>query len=303
VGAEWQHVVYNEWLPSIIGREHAAQHNLLPLEKGFQIGYSTTVDASSSNAFATAALRFGHSLLREIYDLVNARGRVTQSVPLTSTFFNPNVVQQAFVEHARTLVKRRPQTFDVNIIKAVHEQLFVLPGGRFGLDLIALNIQRGRDHAIPTYFTVLQRCSAGIRINSFQDLESLMEKDAVARLQQLYADVADIDLFVGGLSEKRAPGAQVGPTFQCLIRMQFLDLKFGDRFFYEFAGQVGSLTDPQLQEIRKTSWARILCDTLSDGDFSEVQPLAFREVGLGANKVERNNCHSQAIPAMDLSVF
>ena len=43
----------------------------------------------------------------------------------------------------------------------------------------------------------------------------------------------DIDLYAGGLSERNAPGALVGPTFRCIIGLQFQLYKTGDRFFYE----------------------------------------------------------------------
>jgi hypothetical protein len=41
---------------------------------------------------------------------------------------------------------------------------------------------------------------------------------------------------VGGLSESnRLNGGVLGQTFSCLFALQFLDLKRGDRFFYENA--------------------------------------------------------------------
>ena len=43
----------------------------------------------------------------------------------------------------------------------------------------------------------------------------------------------DIDLFAGGLSERRLPGALLGPTFSCILAFQFKQLRKGDRFWYE----------------------------------------------------------------------
>jgi len=53
--------------------------------------------------------------------------------------------------------------------------------------------------------------------------------------------VRDIDLWIGGLFESlpnedntnRVNGGILGPTFACLLSKQFMDLKKGDRFFYE----------------------------------------------------------------------
>lgn len=55
-----------------------------------------------------------------------------------------------------------------------------------------------------------------------------------------FSDVNDIDLVIGGLAEKHLPDSVLGPTFACLTGMQFFHLKFGDRFYFEHGGEVGS---------------------------------------------------------------
>ncbi len=54
-----------------------------------------------------------------------------------------------------------------------------------------------------------------------------------ANLQSAYGGIDNVDLFVGGLAEKHAPGADVGPTFQAIIAKQFAALRDGDRFFWQ----------------------------------------------------------------------
>ncbi|VDL62975.1 unnamed protein product [Nippostrongylus brasiliensis] len=57
VGAIIQHITYNEWLPTVLGKvgynEMVGDYN----------GYNPDTDPSISNAFATAAFRFGHTLI------------------------------------------------------------------------------------------------------------------------------------------------------------------------------------------------------------------------------------------------
>ena len=62
--AQMQHLTYNEWLPIILGREKMASLGLLPLEYGFSKDYSDQVNPTILNEFATAAFRFGHTLVQ-----------------------------------------------------------------------------------------------------------------------------------------------------------------------------------------------------------------------------------------------
>ena len=56
-------------------------------------------------------------------------------------------------------------------------------------------------------------------------------------LSLVYASVADIDLYIGGVTELHVRGALLGPTFSYIISQQFANLKRADRFFYSYLNQ------------------------------------------------------------------
>ena len=110
--------------------------------------------------------------------------------------------------------------------------LFEERGSGFGMDLIALNIQRGRDHGLPGYNSYRRLC--GLQpANSFNDLNRFMTAGSAETFSQMYRNVEDIDLFIGGVHEDPLPDALIGPTFACIVAEQFRRTKLGDRFWYE----------------------------------------------------------------------
>ena len=77
---------------------------------------------------------------------------------------------------------------------------------------------------------------------------------------KVYSSVEDIDLFTGGLSESPLPGALVGPTFACIIGIQFQKLKKCDRFWYENNDASIRFSEAQLTQIRKITLAKVVCE-------------------------------------------
>jgi hypothetical protein len=58
-------MVYAEFLPLLLGQKIARQFDLLPNTEGYFMGYDPKEDPSTYNEFATAAARYGHTLVKE----------------------------------------------------------------------------------------------------------------------------------------------------------------------------------------------------------------------------------------------
>ncbi|KAL1422059.1 hypothetical protein MTO96_022461 [Rhipicephalus appendiculatus] len=76
-------------------------------------------------------------------------------------------------------------TFDAGVTDGVTNHLYRLRNESFGLDLIALNLQRAREHGIRPYVDYFHFCT-GIRVTSFDELKRYMDNDAVEKYKRLY---------------------------------------------------------------------------------------------------------------------
>lgn len=174
----------------------------------------------------------GHTLLSPQLQRLDANN---QSLPggalsLAGSFFNPQAVINDGIEpYLRGLARQRDQTYDCFIVDEVRNFLFGPPGAG-GFDLAALNIQRGREHGLPSFNQV--RIDYGLpRLKNFAQVHA--DPEIRRRLANAYESVDDIDPWVGGIAEKNVPGAIVGPTARAVIAEQFTRLRDGDRFWYE----------------------------------------------------------------------
>jgi hypothetical protein len=244
--AQYQNIIYSEWIPAVLGPRALPPYR----------GYNPNVNASISNEFSTVAYRFGHSMVSPSIARDDNNGQaLDDSIPLSVDFFDPNLLNPTGTIDPLTglaatdigpILKGEAdgngQAVDTMVISAVRNLLFG-NGINGGQDLVALDVQRGRDHGIPDYNTL--RNALGLpTITTFglitaneqapaAAMQSSVDMVVAQELQESYAGgLGTIDAFEGGLSEYPVPGSDVGPTFQAIMVDQFTRLRDGDRFFY-----------------------------------------------------------------------
>uniref|UniRef100_A0A7M5UE79 Uncharacterized protein n=1 Tax=Clytia hemisphaerica TaxID=252671 RepID=A0A7M5UE79_9CNID len=276
---EWQHVVFNEWVPRVV--------NI-----GSYGGYKSGLDPRIINAFSTAAFRFGHSLVPNSWSQLNNNyDKLFPKIGLQESFFNIQSINIRGIEPTMLgLVGNQSNTVDDEFAFDLIRRLFVPPGQSGHMDLTALNIQRGRDHGLPTYGKWRQFCKLPA-ISSFRELEYHMPARVAKKFSILFNSPADIDLFAAGISENHVPGFQTGPTFKCLFWHQFSRLRDGDRYYYL---NPGVFTPEQQSELKKTSMSKVLCNNLKG--IVSINKDAFVQT-----KEKRTPCNDILEP--NLSVF
>jgi len=293
-----QHITFNEYLPLLLGKDNIHKHGLVLYTDGYYDGYDEKIDPSNANGFATAAYRFGHSLLPSTVERWTHKHEFLGTQKLSELLQQPYDLFKAgwLDNYVMGMVNQVAQAMDESMSAEITNHLFEFPGDGFGLDLAALNIQRGREHGLPTYNKYREFC--GFKpFTSWHQLRGLFPNTTVSAYARVYSTPEDLELWSAGVSEKPVPGGLLGPTLTCIIGRQWHNVRRGDRFFYENGGWPSSFTLEQLQEVRKMSMSRLLCDNTDHVDTIQVHAFVLPD-----NKINpRVSCRSGSIPRMDLT--
>ncbi|KFB41291.1 AGAP004036-PA-like protein [Anopheles sinensis] len=290
VVGQLQHIVYNEYLPKVVGQRYATLYGLHPTRGEYSDAYSDRVDPSVTSEFTVAAFRFGHSTVPSKFELKDG------PVETWHTFLDPTRFRErTFYDDLFHTLQRQPmESVDELFSSSVTRFLDVKAGKSYGVDLSAINIQRGRDHAVRPYNDYL-RLVGKAGVSSFDDYGEEMGR----KLRSLYAHPDDVDLYVGGVLETPIEGAVVGETFAELISEQFSRFRKGDRYFYSHGPESnpGHFTLPQLKAIQQTTMAALICANAGDAHDMYVLPDAFALPHEGNRPV---SCTSPDVPRLDL---
>jgi peroxidase len=249
-----QAITYNEYAPALLGEENVTVYN----------GYDPSTVSQSSLTFATGAFRVPHSQITNDFLLLDSNGQSTGRLGLVQGSFNPALFQNPNLmdELLRGSTVQLSEQIDLLVVDGIRDTFS---------DLIAEDIQRGRDHGLPDYNTlrdVLERIRPTGRsfplVTSFDQISS--DPDIQATLSELYdGDVNNIDMLTGLAAEDLPRDrfgnvtSSMGPTAAEVVRVTLQRLRDGDRFFYKNPILNGGLfTSEEIEEIDATKLSDII---------------------------------------------
>ena len=252
--AEMVNITYSEFLPHLLGEDAIERYR----------GYDPTVDPRITEEFAGAAYRFGHSIVSDEISAISNLGEFTSEQTLAESFFEaPETFAATGADGLlRHLSGDLANPLDAKIVDGLRNFLVDPPDG---MDLAAINIQRGHDLGLGTLNQT--REALGLApYTSFDQLSS--DPETAAAFEKAYGSIDAVDLWAGGLAEDHTEGAVIGPTFGRIIGDQFTALRDGDRYYFENQ----KFDRETMREIESTTLSDLI---LRDTDTTAMQADAF----------------------------
>ena len=216
-------------------------------------------------------------------------------VPRTcNAYWNPQVTIRATNVHPFYLgmASQRVEREDTIITPDLRGKVFG-PLDFSRRDLMAINMQRARDHGLPDFNSA--RLAYGLPIvRSFEDLNPLYGIDddvtrSIENLREVYNnDISKCDIWACALAETVPSGfddylpddipAGPGELFSEVLFDQFMRIRHGDRFWYENYEANGILTQEEYELISNLTIKRLLMliTPIQDEDLSD-DPFRFTD--------------------------
>ena len=251
---EMVNITYSEFLPHLLGKDAISPYH----------GYDPTVDARITEEFEGAAYRFGHSIVSDEISAISNMGAFTSEQTLAESFFeNPATFAATGADGLlRHLSGDLANPLDTHLVDGLRNLLVDPPDG---VDLAAINIQRGHDLGLGT----LNQTREALGLTPYTSFDQITSDPATAAaLEQAYGTVDAIDLWTGGLAEDHVAGGVIGSTFGKIIGDQFTALRDGDQYYFENQG----FDKQTVNEIKNTTLSDLI---MRDTDTTAMQSDAF----------------------------
>ncbi len=212
--AIYQHIVYNDYIPNMLGAYTSKRYNLWPLTYGYYSGYDSEVYPQIYNEFAAAAFRH-HTMVGNQQCKADKNYYITQCSQISSGMLDSSQACDSLDVIFRGQIST-PSYYSTPQVSWVMNNWLLRQMDSIGVK----NILRGRDHGIRGYVFYRQWCGLGLA-RSFDDLKEI-PYSVRNQLKIMYAHVNDVELWVGGFTELPIKDGLIGPTFSCKILIIYI---------------------------------------------------------------------------------
>ena len=265
-------MILDEFLPAWLGVDIPAYS-----------GYKQWVIPHISQEFQTAAMRYGHTLVTPgvyrrtsnctFYNTTSANTNQPGKIAFRTcnSFFRGNEfmleTEDGWERIMQGMASQIAEREDAIITEDLRGFVFgPLEASR--RDLMAINIQRGREHGMTDYNTVRKAFGLEPR-TSFSQISQNATVNAA--LESIYGgDINKIDLWAGGIAESNQTGP--GETFRAIMMDQFTRIRDGDRFWFENR-ENGYFNDTELAMIKSLTITQMILRVNRSEVF--IQPDGF----------------------------
>lgn len=257
VVAQLQALMYYEFLPNL--------GITLPLYRPGD--YRDDIMPYVDNFFAAVTSRFVHSTLTDVIPRLDHSGRelVGGSFMWTDVWQDPGAAL-LLVEDKNSsgsidpilqgMIRKLAGAVEPRYCRSVQQELFSRPGTP-GSDLLALDIQRGRDLGVPGY----NRARLAFNLSRVENMADIStDMDVVRVLQEQYKnDLRQVDALVGALAEAPQGSGHLGPLLAASFISQMTRTRNGDWFYFENTRN-GLFTTEEIEGIRGRGLKHLILD-------------------------------------------
>uniref|UniRef100_A0A8C4QP50 Peroxidase n=1 Tax=Eptatretus burgeri TaxID=7764 RepID=A0A8C4QP50_EPTBU len=246
-------------------------------------GYKMFVDPSISVEFQVAAMKFGHTMVPpgvyrrnsscdfKPFSLRNGSAeRLCNTFWERKGFVSGHDVDELLLGMCSQIAEKEDHIIVEDLLDSMYGPL-----KSTRVDLMAVNIQRGRDHGVPSYNSVRRALNLQ-PASSWTDIRNNIDGLIVKQLEELYGDVSNLELWPGGLLES---DGEPGVLFSAIIQEQFQRLRDGDRFWFENTNN-GLFTDDEVIIIQNMTFSNVLKTVLPQESISFQENVFFWHTGL-----------------------
>lgn len=231
---EFQAVFWDQYLPYLLGRRTFQE-----LTGSYQFDPNET--PVPDLVFTTAAFRYGHSGVADDLRFIDAAGNpVRNPLVFSDSFFNPDPLFENGQDRVGNIFLGQSSLphpdLDSRVVDSIRDRLFQ---DQFppGFDLVARNIERGRDHGIGFFADFRDQLGLepiecpGDPLGCFQQLTG--ESVVAAELLDLYGTLDRCEMWICGMAEKSFEDSLLGETFTVTIAEGFDRMRQSDRLWFE----------------------------------------------------------------------